>query len=439
MNASRFPRLLLAVVLSCTTAGSWAVDIQSATSLAVGHSDNIRRTAINTEDDTIAQAELQLSLNQDSNRLKAQLAADLAYADYLRNTYDSELLGSLSGQAVANLIEDRLQWTLLDNFGQTQRSLFTPVTPENRENINYLATGPDLMFHFGDVTQARLSGRYTRVDYEFSPYDSNRFSLAGALARSFSETSSLSLNAQRENVNYSQSLPGQTDFNNSAVYAAYSGAGRHTRITFNVGTNQIDNAGVKSSAGLIRFSLSRDISARSTFSIGAGQDLTDVASVFGTGGFDRNVSLTTQSLGSSNRPYKHRFVSLSWDATGRRTRIGASATFNRELYIDQSQLDLDRVYGEVHLWRDLGPRTAVQLLGTYSKDDYKSIPGDSDESGVTGAFIWRLSGRLRMEMSAEHYNRRTEILNAGYVETRYWLQLRFGDDIVKGVGPFSSR
>ena len=60
------------------------------------------------------------------------------------------LLRILTGLCIAILVlvpfHALLTVWAADNFGQVLDDPFQPATPDNRENINYLTTGPDLTF-----------------------------------------------------------------------------------------------------------------------------------------------------------------------------------------------------------------------------------------------------------------------------------------------------
>jgi hypothetical protein len=141
-------RLAVAALLAAPFAAN-AADVAYEANVAVGHSDNVGRTATNEIDETIASAGLEFSVGQFGPRLQADLTGNFAYYDYLDDTFDSELMGSFSGNALLNFVPERFTWMIADNFGQVLSDPFQPATPDNRENINHLMTGPDLMFALG--------------------------------------------------------------------------------------------------------------------------------------------------------------------------------------------------------------------------------------------------------------------------------------------------
>ena len=414
-----------------------AADVQVAGTMGIGHSDNIRRVSSGAEDESIAQAGLELAVTENTRRLDADLVSDLAYMDYLHNTYSSELVGNARGNAVVNLIEDHLQWAVSDNFGQTQTDLFSPVTPANSENVNYFSTGPDLRFRLAPTTEVRLGARYSLVNYEISPFDNDRVSGTLALVRNIDARSSVSLNAEHDHVEFADQTV-NTDFDNDALYLAYDAEGSRTKVTINVGVSRIKSSGTKENGSLLRLDLSRKLTARSALDFSIGRELTDVGASFGSQKISDNVSLNTQSLASSSSPYLDEFVSMGWNATGKRTRIGASVHYNQENYLLQSSQDRDHTAAQAYVSRDLGPRLSARLVGDYAKDDFKQQGGDSDETSIAFGFSFLASRLLRIDLSVERYNRKSDLTSGDYREDRAWLKLRYGDAFVRHVGPFGS-
>ena len=94
--------------------------------------------------------------------------------NYLEGAYGNEFIGRFDGQAQYSLIPERLTWVLRDDFRQATLDAFTPVAPNNRQNMNYLATGPDLYLRLGGTAFLNASARYADAYYQTSPFDSTR-------------------------------------------------------------------------------------------------------------------------------------------------------------------------------------------------------------------------------------------------------------------------
>jgi|GEM_PF-891043 len=410
--------------------------VQWATDLSLGHTDNVRRTNLNQQGEDLAQADVEYYFLKKTRRVDAAVAADLGYVDYLSNSYSNSVIGSLSGNAAANLVEDRLRWTVQDNFGQAHRDLLLSYTPQNRENINYVSTGPDLLLPLANNTDLDLNARYSRVDYQISPLSSNRDLAALALIRHIAGASSLSLNATAQRVDYQSPLTRGADFDRSAIYAAYTGGGSKTDISISAGVNEISNSVANASGPLLQLVLTRRVSAYSRMTFGLGQLFTDSGTAFGTASVFTNVTLDTQALGTSASPYKLSTANLGWEAIGSRTRLGASASWNRETYLQQATSDRDLASAEVHLARQLSSRLDMRLTASDTDTKFKLVTGNSQDSRASAALNWQAGQRLHLGVLLDHYHRNSQLAGVSYTENRIWLSLRYGDAFVRGVGAF---
>src|SRR5690606_20595070 len=136
-------------VASATTA-------EFETELGVGRSTNFARSAITPQDATLKSAGLRFSLLEDTRRVDADLVGDVSLIDYNGSRYSSEVTGSVAGRLGVTLIDDRLRWVVEDSFGQARQDLFTVPTPDNREQVNYFSTGPDVRIGLGAHSTALL-------------------------------------------------------------------------------------------------------------------------------------------------------------------------------------------------------------------------------------------------------------------------------------------
>jgi len=353
---------------------------------------------------------------------------------YFGNTYDSELIGSVNGSATYTLVPERLTWVLEDNFGQTRPDLFAPLTPENRENINFFNTGPDLLLHFGASNRMNIGARYSRMDYELSTFDSERASGSLAFLHDLSSGSTLSLNGTAERVTYAPAAMA-TDYDLRSAYLGYDVMGERTTIHARAGANRIDRGDTHQSGGLLRFELTREIATRSHLSFSIGHELADAGSVFGQRG--GTISGNTQSLSNTSEPYLNEYIRAGWDIAGRVTRLGLSGGWHRETYEVNSLNDRGRLEAEAHIHREFGSRLSGRATVNYSDEDFRNVAGDSHESNALLGLSWRAGRRLSFEASAERYER-CAAGGSGYTENRVWLNLRWGDEFVSGVGAFGN-
>jgi hypothetical protein len=433
----RLSRLILAGAGVCAaSAGAISAELHWSGELGGGHSDNIARVRDNPQDENIGEAGLQLALTEKTRLLAADLAMDVAYLDYFKHRYKSEFIGSVKGDAELDVIPERFRWVTTDSFGQTRRDPFAADTPDNRENINYFTTGPELAFRIAERSRALASARYSRVDYETSPFDSQRYLGSLGLGHELSASSSLSIEASSERVDFTNN-PAAADYDRRQVVGKYALMNSRTTLALGAGYNRVTQQNANFGGSLFSIDLTHQISSRSQWWLGAGQELTDSGASYGAGATTSAVSLDAQSLSLTAEPFKSRHAGARWDATGRRTRLGASVGYYQERYLRQSQFDRNRTLGDLHFYRDLAARVGLRVTGQFVSDDYQYIVGDSREQTVEVALALRAGRKTFVDASVQRYHRTSDIDVGNVDENRFWLRLRIGEQFVPRIGAFA--
>ena len=194
-------------------------DLAGIAEVGVGHTDNITRVQTNEMDETIGTVGLELDWTERTRRIRGDAIVDLSYYEYMDETVDSELLGNANGTLGLAIVPETLQWVFQDSFGQARSDPFSPMSPDNREDLNYFSTGPELTVRLGSTGFGRLSGRWSTTTYEDSPLDADRTTGAVAFGRRASPRSELSLNAVTESVDFDDVF--NTDFDRDSVFVGW--------------------------------------------------------------------------------------------------------------------------------------------------------------------------------------------------------------------------
>lgn len=432
-TASIFTASLFAVTMAA--AAAHAATKSYGVSAGVSKSDNIARAPANEQSETMLTAGLDFALAEQTAKIRASASADLSYIDYRDSAFDSEVVGQFSGEGLFRFVPERFEWFVQDNFGQTRRDPFTAVTPANRENINYFTTGPDLGWRFFGDTRGKLSGRYSNIAYEDSPFDSDRLGGALSLLHDLSAATTLSLTAQAEKNEYDDALLAANDFDRRDLFAGYSATLSRTSASIELGYSIIsrDNVSEDAKSVLARLNVRRKLTQRSTLSVTAGHEFSDAGNSFrmqqGLGGVDLNPQSVLQTVD----PFTSRHASLGWDLTGRRTRLGADVGVFDEDYEQQISLDRRRTVASAYISRDLMPNLTAQLHGSVSKEEFDNVVNsDFRESVASASISWRVGRRVSFTLQFDRADRSSDNAATEYTENRGWLQVRFGEGI-KGV------
>jgi len=412
---------LLASAATVVSAANVAYDA----SLGMGHSDNIRRTSTNEVDENIAAAELHFSLDQHSSRLQADAIGNFSYAEYLEDTFDSELLGNFAGNARFGFVPQRVEWVVSDNFGQVLGDPFSPLTPDNRENINFFSTGPDLTAAFGSRTRLRFGARYSLTNYEDRPLDSDSLSGELSLLRQLSGASTVSVHARQQQVEYDQAAL-NADYDQFDAFGRYDISGARTDLSVDLGYTQIDrDAAVDTEDSLLfRLDAARRLTASSTATLTAGREFANSGSAFSADQAGNIIGLDAVPGRQTPQPFTNDYATLGWRFARNRTGVSVSAGWSNRVYEDATALEQTLTTVGVQFRRDLSSRSTLTLNGAYASGDFET-QGDYEDISARAALRWRLSSTLALDATVAHFRRSSDVPAGDYTENQIWLSLAY--------------
>jgi hypothetical protein len=418
-------RLSSAIALLAASSADSA-DFSYLASLGANQTDNIRRTPTAQESETIGTAGLQFSLGQLTPRLQADVVGNLAYNEYLDNTYDSEVLGNFRADASFALIPQRLEWVFADNFGQVLTDPFAPVTPDNRENINYLSTGPDLTLGLGEATRLQVGGRYALTTYETSPLDSDNITAQLGLIRMLSSSSQVSINARNQSVSYDKVA--NADYDQTDAYLRYQVAGARTRLALDAGYSRLDSDSASDTEGgaLIRLDISRRVSAASIVTLNAGREFMSSGGTFAATQGASIIDLGTTPGRQTVQPFISDHASVGWIFNRFRTGLSLLGTWTDESYRDTPALDQTLATFNGTVQRQLAQNTSLALNTSYTQASFDQPGGDYDEWSAGLSFAWRLSRNLSISAGYTHWDRSSDLPLSNYTENRFSLLFGYG-------------
>jgi hypothetical protein len=417
--------------------------------VGVAETDNVTLVSTDKISQTIAVADADFDIKQQSRLLDVDAKGDFTDLNYLQGAYGNEVLGRFDGSAHLAIIPERLVWVVQDDFGQATLDPFTPVTPNNLENINYLTTGPDMVLRFGASSYLDASVRYARVQFQTSPYSSNRVLGDLALGYQLSAQSSVSLNGEAERVMF-QNTALNSDFDRNSGFVQYEVKGARTDFSADLGATTISqSAGAISTIGqngslttidqnasstsgaLAKLQLTRKLSAASQLTLSAGHYLTDASSSFSSLQSGALGTIGAAPAAQTAENYISNYASVRWAYQRSRTTIALSGRWERDTYLGQSQLD-DTVGGaEFSVRRRLTHALTAEVLGRIYKTDYlhntiSSELGTSNYNNemIGGGLTWRHGRGLEVKLRYEHSAEVTTGVY-GYGENRVMLTVGY--------------
>ena len=397
----------------------------------VAESDNVTLVSSDKISQTMAVADGDFDIRQRSRLLDLDAKGDFTYLDYLQGAYGSQVIGRFDGSAHVALIPERITWVVEDNFGQAALNAFTPVTPNNLENVNYVSTGPDFALRFGPSNYLNASVRYARAQYQTSPFNSNRLLANLVWGYQLSAQSNVSLNGDTERVMF-QNTALNSNFDRSSGFVRYEVHGARTDLSVNLGATTISqNAGSitvnqngtlatvaqnqgATTGGLAKVELSRKLSSAATLTLSLGRELTDAATSFSNlqGGAIGAIGTAPAAQTSDN--YTSQYASAGWHYHRNRTTIAVSGRWEKDSYDNVPSLDYARSGAEFSMARRLTRAFTAELLGRYYKTAYDHVllaaengSANFDDEMIGAALTWRHGRGLEIKLQCEHSGRVT--------------------------------
>lgn len=393
----------------------------------LGEIDNVTLVETDKIAQTVALADADFTLFEQSRRFVANLAGDFSYIDYLQGAYKGQLIGRFDGLGSVAMIPEKLSWLFQEDFGQGQVNPFAAQVPTNLQNINSFSTGPKLNLLLGGLNHLTIDLHYTRTEYQDSPLSSNRYFSGIQLGLPLSARSEVALNASFQRLLYVDTAL-DSDYSNTSAFGSYELHGARTDVTAKLGVSRIDITGSETTGPLALLVLSRRISPYSRVSLSAGRSSTDAASSFSdlTAGAIAQIAISqatqtpsvfTQTYGSLSWTYLR--GGLQWALSGRYesdkydnepvTVLATNLATSVPVAGNASLQDGDRYGGEFSITKALTRAFSTDLLGsfydtTYAHGEFLADAGGSryTDARFGGGITWRRPKGLEVRLRYSH-------------------------------------
>jgi Putative beta-barrel porin 2 len=390
----------------------------------VGETDNVNLTHSDKVSQTLALADADIDIDQQRRLFSVDAKGTFNYLDYLQGAYSPELIGRFDGLGRISLIPGTLRWVVQDDFGQAQVDPFAAVTPTNRENINYLSTGPDLYLRLGSVGFVDMTGRYARTEYQVSPFDGQLLIGSIAVGRFLSSGSSLSVDGSAERSLFANTVL-NNDYTRSSAYGDFEAQGFRTELGVNLGGTKVTQGTESITGPLAKLKLSRKLSAAAKLTFTAGRAITDGSTSFSSlqsgaistigtvGGAGATGAVSTAPAPQTTANYTVTYTSLNWQYTRNRTTVSASGQWERDTYDGQPSLDLARETAQFSIERQLNRHFSAQLLGSLYRTDYAHTDYAETDGFLGFGITFREQKGLEIRLRYDHASRIASGLGAG--------------------------
>jgi hypothetical protein len=388
-------------------------------------SDNIARASANEDDGTITRAGFSLDWNQDSSRLKTNVDSNLYYEHYSDNVYEDDWLGGFAGQMRFGIVPDRFEWMLQDNFGQIISDPFVADTPENRENVNFITTGPDFTMAIGGDNKLTILARYSQAQYETDALDNTQTGGGITFQHTLSSASSASLNFLTEHIELGDGAA-LSSYDRQSLFLRYEAHGRRTGLTFDAGYTRMDMGDEKPDGFLGRLQLRRTLSPSSSINLGVGTQFSDSSQLFregqtAQGSSNLGMRAEASSVVGVNDPFRSDYLTFGYDFDRHRTTLSIEAQLDKETYQTQSQFDRKLTILGAHFTRHLGPSVDLGMFVRDQKEDFDN-QGFEDDELEGGVFVdWLLGRKLTVRVQYQRIDRDSTGTSGDFAENQVSL------------------
>lgn len=372
----------------------WSVDA------GVASTDNAALTDTGELKDTLASVGGTLSLERRTERLEVGLEGEGRYQTFLNNTFEDDFIGQATGALRLVLAPERLSWMLEDNYGQMATNQFEPVTPENRQNVNTLTTGPDLRLGLGGRTALILSGRYGDTRYESSDQiNTSNWGGAATLERRTSPTAAVTLVLSHYRNEYD--APSAALYDHQSVYASWQATTSRQSLSLSAGANRVGTAGNRHTHPLLRMDWQRRVAPSWTLDVNLVSEYQNTGQQFSDRLQANAVDAGLVGIAATPAAASRGDVSFTFERA--RTRLQFGGGYSKLDFVGNDGNDEDGWSVSANVTRRIRPRLEGFLRVRVLRRDYENAlhPGNRERTGELG-FDWGLGRSTFLELAYQY-------------------------------------
>ncbi len=278
MLIQRRPLALAVLALAGTAAAHAEPVLDYSFGLGVEHDDNINLSSTDPIEQTVLVPTFGFAVDHKGAALQATAAGTLEYDNYLGGAFADRVRSQLAARVDWAAIPGRLDFSVEDYLGVEPIDVLARNTPTNLQQTNVFSIGPTLRFRFGEPLRGEAELRLvdSRAD-ETKEFNSTRGIFALRAIRDTSSTSALSANAEVQAVRFDDQAI-QPDYRRFDAFVRWQS--RLPQLDWNLALGgsrvDFDRELDDRSEPLLRASVAWRASARSTFTLEADRELSDV-------------------------------------------------------------------------------------------------------------------------------------------------------------------
>jgi hypothetical protein len=411
-----------------------------------GHSDNITRVETDTTRASYTALGLLFDVAGDRERFDGALRGDVELRRYSESVLDdgddTESVGSIDGRAILGIAPGRVSWDLGLHTGQVRTDPLAALTPENRERVTVVSTGPRIDVPLGGRTVLGLAATVADRSFAESPsFDNDARSADLHIVRALTSISSVALEWSGSEVDFDS----RVDYEFDATSIVYRKSFASGAVMARVGVGRVESVLFDSgSTALYGLRWDRSLGSRTELSMWALRDLTDPSTQFVNGNVPGLVDvLRDSSVGGgsieiddvrlselvlSDAPAERSAAGLSVGVAGDRGRARLAFGETDEEFFGGASVSNDTRFVEVVVSRNLSQKWDLAAWLRATTQDFADLRAETDERFAGFSLARRLAERARLGIGFQRNSRTVAVdpsdENNYFVDFRYDLAQR---------------
>lgn len=429
-QANPWPFISLAVVLGVIPAGESRADLTYSVALQAEYSDNINRSATAAESELISSVLAGLTYNYVGPQNQARLTASGTYRDYRDETYSDSTSATFEANAEWFLVSRSFSWSVTDLYGQLLVNPGAPDTPDNRENYNIFATGPNLYMQLTDVDRVTTEARYGQLAVQNQDVDNARHFAALRWLHQFSQHTNLSLNYEYLDVRYDNLALGN-DYRRDELFIRGTLGPTTSQFQADVGRTGIERREAAQLDGsTLRFRWSRRTTSASFVTLAVAREFSDTALELYPGGVATRTytsSLGTAMVGGILVSEPFRVKRGEFVFATRLVELPTQLRVTRHDYEYETAIYSYRQTGAM-LSSSYAPNSALSFGVSFRHEqtEYTETHSAWDDTEVSLSSVYRISPRVSGSLRLIRARRASDDPAQNYVDNRIMLALSYG-------------
>ena len=402
-----------------------ALEIGADVSAGGGYTGNISKVEVDPVDELIAIVGFRLDIKGESQRFKVDIKSNALQVHYDKKNFDDELLAGLRAFIETKLIEDSLTWVIQDNFGHQAIDPLKAVNPDNRDNVNFFTTGPNLRLPLGLRNSLGLDLRFVDIRYSERPFDNQRRSARLWLGRQVRQNARVSLNGFASRTEFSEGTA--IDFEHREAFFRFDGESRRNTYGFDIGYTELKVGTDTSDGYLLRADWIRAVTGVSEMVLRGGTRFSDEGNIFSVfQNITRGIG-ETENIDGVGHPFRNNFFNLAYNTLSTRTWISVQVGWSQEDYELGFDRDRDIMWGGLLVERDLSNRTFMNFKARFDRRDYKYLDRKDDDIRIRLSFGYRFGPNVSLLLTYR-FEQRNSTAAADYKEHQGFLTFTYTPD-----------